>query len=117
MNEPISDERNIKCPECGVELPEDTIEQLLKKEEKEMGFLFLGVVFGAVLGLVGNLWVGFLFEALRSLIPGAQWFASSLVGLVVTTLVSIYVLMKMFRFAVGHMEGKERIEIRRKNKS
>jgi hypothetical protein len=112
----MSDEKNIKCPKCGAELPDDTIEQLLKKEEKEMGFLLIGVVLGAVLGLVGSLWVGFLFEALRSLIPEAQWFTSSLIGLAVTTLVSIYVLIKMFRLAIGHMEGEGRNEIRRMNK-
>ncbi len=112
----MSDEKTIKCPECGAELPDDTVEQVLKKEEKEMGFLLIGVVLGAVLGLVGSLWVGFLFEALRSLVPGAQWFTSSIIGLAVTTLVSTYVLIKMFRFAIEHMEGEGRKEIGRMNK-
>ena len=112
----MSDENNVKCPRCGAELPDDTIELLLKKEQKEMSFLLIGVVLGAALGLVGSLWVGFLFEALRSLIPGAQWFTSSLIGLAVTTLVLIYVLIKMFRFAFGHMEAEGKNEIRRMNK-
>jgi hypothetical protein len=99
----VSDDKKIKCPNCGEELPEDTVSQLMKKEEKEFGFLMIGVVLGAVLGLVGNLWVAFLFEAIRSLIPEAQWLLSSVLGLVITTLVSIYVLVKMFRFAIKAM--------------
>jgi uncharacterized membrane protein YeaQ/YmgE (transglycosylase-associated protein family) len=106
----MSDAKNVKCPKCGAELPDDMIGQLLKKEEKEMSFLLIGVVLGAVLGLVGSLWVGFLFEALRSLIPQAQWFTTSLIGLVATTLVSAYVLMKMFRLAIEHMKGEGRVK-------
>lgn len=106
----MSDEKKVTCPKCGAELPDDTIEQLLKKEQKEMSYLLIGVVLGAVLGLVGSLWVGFLFEALRNLIPEAQWLTGSLIGLAVTTLVSIYVLIKMFHFAIGHMEVERRKE-------
>jgi uncharacterized membrane protein YeaQ/YmgE (transglycosylase-associated protein family) len=102
----MSNGKRVRCPKCDAELPEDTIEQLLKKEEKEMGFLLLGVVLGAVLGLVGSLWVSFLFEALRNLIPQAQWLISSVIGLAVTTVVSIYVLIKMLRYATRRMEGE-----------
>ena len=108
---------NVKCPNCGAELPEDTLAQLMKKEEKELGFLVLGVALGAVIGLVGNVWVAFLFEVIRSLVPEAQWFLSSILGLVVTTVVTIYVIVKMFRFSVKYFGIERRHEIQKDAKS
>lgn len=99
----VSDGESIKCPNCGEKLPDDIASQLLKTEEKEFSYLVLGVVFGAILGLVGNFWVAFLFEVIKGVIPGAQWLPSSLLGLVIATLVSIYVLVKMLRFTMKHM--------------
>ena len=99
----MNEDESVKCPNCGAELPDDISFQLLKKEQKEFGFLVLGVGLGAVLGLVGNFWVAFMFEVIKALIPEAQWLLSSLLGLVITTLVSIYVIVKLFRFAMKYM--------------
>jgi len=108
----LSDEAIIRCPNCGEKLSDEVFSQLLKTEEKEFGYLVLGVVFGAILGLVGNLWVAFMFEVFRSLIPEGQWLLSSIIGLVLTTFVTIYALVKMLRFTMKHMGIKERRDIR-----
>jgi len=50
-----------------------TTRPLKIEEAKELGFLLLGVVFGAVLGIVGNLWVTFLVELVKCLIPSGLW--------------------------------------------
>jgi len=107
----MNEDESVKCPNCGAKLPDDTLSQLLKKEQKEFSFLVLGVALGAVLGLVGNVWVAFLFEVIRTLIPEAQWLASSLLGLAITTIVSIYVIVKMFRFAVKYLGVEAKHEI------
>jgi predicted lysophospholipase L1 biosynthesis ABC-type transport system permease subunit len=108
----MTENESIKCPSCGANLPDDTVAQLLKKEEKEFSFLILGVVLGAIIGLVGNVWVAFLFEVIKTAIPEAQWFPSSVLGLAITTIVSIYVIVKMFRFAVKYMGVEVKHEIR-----
>lgn len=76
--------------------------------EKELGFLILGVVFGAALGILGNLWVAFLFELIRDLIPPESWFLVSLLGLVITTILSLLILKKSFDSAVKHIVGEEK---------
>jgi hypothetical protein len=102
----------VKCPSCGTMLPEDTVSQLLKKEEKEFAFLLVGVLMGAAIGVVGNFWVSFAIETLKSLIPEAQWLLTSALGLIVTTIVTIYVLIRMIRFAQKRIgiESKEGVK-------
>ena len=92
----MNENESVKCPNCGANLPDDTVSQLMKKEEKDFSFLVLGVALGAIIGLVGNVWVAFLFDAIKTLVPEAQWLLSSLLGLAITTVVSIYVIVKMF---------------------
>jgi len=94
-------ERMIKCPKCGEE-----IFPLPGKVEKELGFLLLGVMFGAVLGIVGNLWVAFLFELVWNFIPPELWTVTSIVGFLVTTIISIYVLMRVMQSAMKHTTGE-----------
>ena len=73
--------------------PPETKEKELSlppKEERELGFLLLGVVFGAVLGILGGLWVSFFVELLRDLIPSESWTLVSFLGLVIATILGIY---------------------------
>jgi len=107
----MNENESVKCPNCGANLPDDTVSQLMKKEEKDFSFLVLGVALGAIIGLVGNVWVAFLFDAIKTLVPEAQWLLSSLLGLAITTVVSIYVIVKMFRFAVKYMGVEAKHEI------
>ncbi|MDH5461124.1 MAG: hypothetical protein OEZ29_01430 [Candidatus Bathyarchaeota archaeon] len=75
--------------------------------EKELGFLILGIVFGAALGILGNLWVAFLFELIRNLIPIESWFIVSLLGLIITTILSLLILKKSFESAVKYIAGEK----------
>lgn len=79
------------------------------KEERELGFLLLGVVFGAVLGILGNLGVAFLVELIRDLIPPGLWTVVSFLGVVFTTILSIYVLIKVIQIATKLIKGEERL--------
>lgn len=97
-------DRMIKCPKCGEE-----ILPLPAKLEKELGFLLLGVMLGAVLGIVGNLWVAFLFELVKNVIPAELWTEASIVGLVVTTIVSIYVLIRVIKSAIKYTVGEREL--------
>jgi hypothetical protein len=106
MNE-SEPKKNVKCPKCGAELSEDTISRLLKKEQKELGFLLLGVVFGAVLGIVGNLWVSFLIEAAKSYVASSLWPIVSIIGVIVTTILSVYVLLRVVKYAARLILGGE----------
>ena len=99
----MNENESVKCPNCGANLPDDTVSELMKKEEKDFSFLVLGVALGAIIGLVGNVWVAFLFEAIKTLVPEAQWLLSSFLGLAITTVISIYVIVKMYRFALKYM--------------
>jgi len=91
--------------------PHETKEErelpLLPKEEKELGFLLLGVVFGAVLGILGGLWVSFLVELLSDFIPQELWTVTSFSGLIITTILSIYTLMKAIQMATKLIRGEE----------
>lgn len=75
--------------------------------EKELGFLILGVVFGAALGILGNLWVAFLVELVRILVPTELWTVASFLGLIITTILSLFVLKKSFESALKYITGKE----------
>ena len=77
--------------------------------EKELGFLILGVVFGAALGILGNLWVAFLVELVRILIPPELWTVASFLGLIITTILSFFVLKKSLESAVKYIAGEERL--------
>ena len=77
--------------------------------EKELGFLILGVVFGAVLGILGNLWVAFLVELVRIIIPTELWTVASFLGLIITTILSLFILKKSFESALKYITGKERL--------
>lgn len=77
--------------------------------EKELGFLILGVVFGAALGILGNLWVAFLVELVRILVPPELWTATSFLGLIITTIFSLFVLKKSFESAIKYITGKENL--------
>ena len=81
----------------------------LKKEEKELGFLILGVVLGAVLGIVGGLWVSFLVELIKNLIPPESWTLVSFLGLIITTILSIYTLIKVVQIAKKYITGEKRL--------
>ena len=94
----------IKCPNCGAILPEETISPLLRENEKDFAFLLIGVVMGAAIGVVGNFWVSFAIETLRGIIPETQWLLVSVLGLIVTTLLTVYVLIKMIHFAEKRMD-------------
>ena len=87
---------------------EESVLSALTGVEKELGFLILGVVFGAALGILGNLWVAFLFELIRDLIPTESWFIVSLLGLIITTILSLLILKKSFESAVKHIAGEEK---------
>ena len=84
--------------------------------EKELGFLILGIVFGAALGILGNLWVAFLIELVRILIPPELWTISSFVGLIITTILSLLILKRSFEAAVKYIAGEERLAEMRKKK-
>jgi len=90
-------EKTIKGPKCGEE-----ILPLPSKVERKLGFLLLGVVFGAALGIAGNLWVGFLFELIRNLIPPELWTGTSILGLIVTTVLSMYFLVRVMQSATKY---------------
>ncbi|MDH5461700.1 MAG: hypothetical protein OEX09_05715, partial [Candidatus Bathyarchaeota archaeon] len=60
------------------------------------------------LGILGNLWVAFLFELIRDLIPTESWFIVSLLGLVITTILSLLILKKSFESAVKYIAGEEK---------
>jgi hypothetical protein len=109
----MNEDESVKCPNCGANLPDDTLAQLMKKGGKDFSFLILGVALGAIMGLVGNLWVAFLFEVIKTLVPEAQWLMSSLLGLAITTVVTIYVIVKMFSFAVKYMGVEVKQEIQK----
>lgn len=81
----------------------------LTKVERELGFLILGVVFGAVLGILGNLWVAFLVELVKCLIPPESWTVASFLGVVIATVLSIYVLIKVIGIAEKYIRGEERL--------
>lgn len=84
-----------------------TTKPLKTKEAKELGFLLLGVVFGAVLGIIGSLWVTFLVELLRGFIPPELWTLVSFFGLIITTILSIYILVKVIKVSVKYIRGEE----------
>ena len=86
---------------------EEFLKRLPRREVREFGFLILGVVFGAVLGILGSLWVTFLVELLRNLIPPELWTLVSLLGLVITTILSIYILVKVIQISVKYIRGEE----------
>ena len=96
------EEEAVKCPNCGVILPEEIVFRLSRRNEKEFAFILVGVIMGAVIGVVGSFWVSFTIEILRSIIPETQWLLTSVLGLIVTTFVVVYVLVKMIRFAERH---------------
>ena len=75
--------------------------------EKELGFLLLGVILGAVLGIVGSLWVEFLVELLQSIIPSESWTIASFIGLLLSTILSIYLLVKVVQTAQKYIMGEE----------
>jgi hypothetical protein len=110
MNE-SEQKQSVKCPECGAELTEDVISQLMKKEEKEFGFLILGVVFGAVLGIMGNLWVSLLIEVAKGYITSSLWPTFSIIGLAATTVLSVYILVRMIKWAVKYTKGEGRLTV------
>lgn len=94
---------------------EELIRRLPKKEVREFSFLLLGIVFGAALGILGNLWVAFLLELLRSFIPQESWVAVSFLGLAITSILSVYVLIKTIGVANKYImrEEKDKAEKRR----
>lgn len=100
----MNEEEILKCPKCGEELT-----RLPTRVQRELGFLLLGVVFGAALGIVGNLWVAFLFELVKILIPQETWALSTFLGLIITTVASIYILLRTMRTAVKYTTGEERL--------
>lgn len=104
-------EEMIKCPKCGEE-----ILPLPSKVERELGFLLMGVVFGAALGIVGNLWVGFLFELIRNIIPQELWTGTSILGLIVTTVLSIYIFVRVTQSATKYTRGEERLTDKKEKK-
>jgi len=87
---------------------EDFLKRLPRKETREFGFLLLGVVFGAILGILGSLWVSFLVELLRNLIPQESWTLFSFLGLVITSILSIYVLIKAIQISTRYIMGEKR---------
>lgn len=91
-------------------------EELTKEEKKELGLLFLGVVIGAALGIVGNLWVAFLIELIRNLVSSELWTAVSILGLVITTILSLYILKKLAETAAKYIIGEERLADRTEKK-
>ena len=93
---------------------EEVLKRLPRKEVREFGFLILGVVFGAAVGILGNLWVAFLFEILRSFIPPESWITVSFFGLVVTTIFSIYILIKAIQISARYIIGEERDKTEKK---
>ncbi|MFQ6068749.1 MAG: hypothetical protein ACE5KD_04305 [Candidatus Bathyarchaeia archaeon] len=70
---------------------EELLKGVKEKEARELGFLLLGVVFGAALGILGNLWVAFFVELIRSFISPELWTVASFLGLVITTILSMYI--------------------------
>ena len=85
------------------------IEVIERINPRALGFLLLGVVFGAVLGVLGNLWAAFLAELVRNLIPPELWTVASFLGVVITTILSIYILTKVVEIAEKHIIGEERL--------
>lgn len=85
------------------------IEVIERINPRALGFLLLGVVFGAVLGVLGNLWAAFLVELVRNLIPPELWTVASFLGVVITTILSIYILIKVVEIAEKHIIGEERL--------
>jgi len=104
-------EESVQCPKCGTELPQDTLSQLMKKEQKDFAYLLLGIFFGAVLGVVGNLWVSFLLEVARSYVASSLWSTFSLIGLIATTVLSIYVLTRIAKSTAQLTSGEEKSTI------
>jgi len=93
---------------------EEFLKRLPRREVREFGFLILGVVFGAVLGILGSLWVTFLVELLRNLIPPESWTLFSLVGLAITSIFSIYVLIKATQISAKYIIGEKRDKTEKK---
>lgn len=66
------------------------------------------VMLGAALVILGNLWVAFFLELIRSFIPQELWNMVSFLGLVTTTVLSIYILAKDMQTAKNYIMGEKR---------
>ena len=67
-----------------------------KKERREMGYFFLGMLTGLFFGLMTNIWVSSLFEMLRLVLEEPWELLSIVVILFISSSVVLIVFGRMF---------------------
>jgi len=65
---------------------------MTEKEKRELGFLFLGILYGLLLGIAGNLWSEFFIETLRSFRTDFGIYAVPLSFIVLTVFLRVHIL-------------------------
>lgn len=71
-------------------------EEEARQERRSLGFYYMGILQGLLLGIGGNLLVAHFMEVLQDIVSAEYWFVTNLAGLVIGLIIVLWMSWRLF---------------------